>query len=61
MGLIVSWVNGRDFWVECGWLGSRLLVGGVFLWRGKVVFFCGVVAGFLVVENTMTFFLSLGE
>ena len=26
-----------------------------------MVFFCGMVAGFLVVENTMTFFFSLGE
>ena len=26
-----------------------------------MVFFSGVVAGFLVVENTMTFFFSLGE
>ena len=26
------------------------------LWQRKVVFFSGVVAGFLVVENTMTFF-----
>ena len=43
-------------------MGSQLLAGEVFPWQQKVVFFSGVVDGFLVVENTMTFFFpGLGE
>ena len=37
-------------------MGSQLLAGEVFPWQQKVVFFSGVVDGFLVVENTMIFF-----
>ena len=33
-----------------------MLVSEVFPWQQKVVFFSGVVDGFLVMENTMTFF-----
>ena len=43
-------------------MGSQLLASEVFPWQQKVVFFSGVVDGFLVVENTMTsFFFFLGE
>ena len=40
-------------------MGSQLLVGEVFPWQQKVVFFSGVVDGFLVVENKMTSFFFL--
>ena len=73
VGLAVSWINGRDFWVEClaggvlgyWWVGCFSGGGRYFfifwLWWGWDLLGSGsgVMAGFLVLEIIMTaiFFL----
>ena len=58
-GLWAWWCHGltiKIFGLSVWLVGSQLLASEVFPWQQKVVFFSGVVDGFLVVENTMTSF-----